>query len=137
MTPDNSTKGRFGVAEAVYTYLNERRGLPVPLTELVQELGYSRSQISGAVAHIRNGWRLTIEKPRRAVYVLTGERCTDPNCDDSIGSNGHGPLAVVPYEAAAQVIALVDDGRLLVSIEGTVYLAAVLDLSELTPYTAE
>lgn len=122
-TNNTNTEGRFGVAEAVYNYLNERRGLPVSLNELTRELGYSRAQVSGAISHIRNGWRLTVERPRRGMYVLTGERvavaAAEPRTD----------VVIVPCKAKAEVIALVGDGRLLVSVEGTVYVATTLDLS--------
>jgi hypothetical protein len=123
MTDNTETEGRFGVAEAVYNYLNERRGLPVTLDELVKHTGYGRSQVTGALSHIRKGWRLTIESPRRAVYVLTGERVQQPERNGKHAS-------VVPFQTKAEVIALIDDDRdrLLISVGGAVYVATLVDL---------
>lgn len=109
---------RSGTGDTVLRYLSQHRNIEVHIDDVVAATGLTRTQVSNAVVHLIGGGSVRIDKPRRGWYAYRGS---------APASNGG---SVVPHKAKAEVIALLADGRLLVSVEGMVYVAHELEIEQ-------
>lgn len=99
-------------SDTVLHALMRHRNVEVSLTDLCEETGLTRSQVSNACVHLRKTTDIAI--PRRGWYMYRGP----------LKDNGH--QSIVPHKTKAEVTALLADGRVLVTIEGVLYVAAEL-----------
>ena len=101
-----------GVRDKVLHALQRHRNVEVSLEDLCEETGLDRSQVSNGVQTLRK--TTDIGSPRRGWYVYRGALM-----------NG-AATTIVPHKAKAVVTALLADGRVLVTIEGVLYVASEL-----------
>lgn len=105
-----------GISDAVLKVLRDRyRNIEVSLDDLIADTGYTRQQVTMAISNLRRSCDITT--PRRAWYVYHGPLKET--------GNGVGPN-IVPLKSKAEVTALLADGRVLVTIEGVLYVATEL-----------
>lgn len=109
-----ATTRQQGVSDAVYRYLQAHRNVEVSVEDIAADLDLTTTQVTGSVSHMRNNWGAAVDSPRKGWYIFRG---TPAKSGD-----------IVPHKAKSEVVALVGDGRLLVSVEGVVYVARPLDL---------
>jgi len=105
-----------GVSEAVLRYFQSHRNTELHVDDVAADTTLTASQVMGAVSVLRNKWGETVDSPRKGWYVYRGS------------GRRNGTATVVPHKAKAQVIALLDDDRLLVTVEGVVYVATPLEV---------
>lgn len=116
MTP-HMKKRQSGVGAQVLRYLADRRNLETALEDVAKDCNLTVDQVRSAVSNLicRNGF--TIDRPTRDFVVYR---------HGPSGANGSsGP---VPVTAKAKVVAMVDEKRLLVSVEDRLYVATPLEL---------
>lgn len=90
-------------------------GVVTTRADIADKAGMDVQQVSNGISHLRmKGY--AVDMVGRAKYVYRG------------GGSQNGKSAIVPHKAKAQVIALAGEDRLLINVEGVVYVAKPLDL---------
>ncbi len=101
-----------GNSDVVLRELMRQRNVEVSLDDLTDATKLTRSQVTMAISNLAKS--SNINKPRRGWYVYRGP----------LAAAKHE--AIVPHKAKAVVTALLADGRVLVTIEGVLYVASEL-----------
>lgn len=98
-----------GQASMMLRVLRDRyRNLEVSNEDLQEATGLTRSQVQGAIGTLRR--TCVIDTPRHGWYLYRGPKEAAAE-------------KVVPLDAEARVTAILADGRVLVTIEGVLYIA--------------
>lgn len=108
-------KYQSGVSNAVYRYFQAHRNLEVHISDVMADTNLSHRQVSSAVSHLRSKSGITIDSPRKGWYIFRG-------------GAANGSREIVPHKAKAEVLALLDDGQVVLTIEGSLYIAAELEV---------
>lgn len=103
-----------GRSTAVLRALASHRNTAVHLNDLAGEAGLTREQTTSAIGNLRRTTK--IESPRKGWYIYRGP------------ANGHKGGGIVVHRTKAEVVALLDDGRLVLAVEGTLYVAHELEV---------
>jgi len=111
MTETKTTRVQ-GRQNAILHYFEGRVGMTCMLDDIEKELGWKRQWVTSAIGALRRNY--TIESPSKGVYIYKGP--------------GKSGSEIVPLHAKAQVVAVDSDGKLVVQVEGRLYVAYELEL---------
>jgi biotin operon repressor len=101
-----------GVSDAVLKALRKNANQEVHYDDLAADSGFTGLQVQGAISHLRRDNGINIESPRRGWYVYKP-----------------GGNSSVTIKAKAEVVALLEDEQVLLTIEGKLYVATQLEIN--------
>jgi biotin operon repressor len=114
MTPKRTTRTRqSGVSSAVLKYLQRHRGIEVEAGDIAEGMNLTRQQVTSAIAHLRENGTV-IDSPHKGWYVYRGTEATAHHA--------------VTLRSKAEVVSLLNDGQLLINVEGVIYVASELEI---------
>lgn len=106
----------------VLGYLDDHPCIEIHYQSIASALGMTPNQVFGAISALRRRGKVTIDSPRKGFYVYRPVREVTVDPLPVVEIDG----VVVPHREQAEVVALLADGRLLVTVEGVLYVATEL-----------
>jgi hypothetical protein len=106
-------------AAAVLNYLTQHPNVEVHYQSIASALGMTPNQVFSGISSVRRRGKVTIDSPRKGFYIYRGGQV-------EVEPEYQATPKPVPHREAAEVVALLADGRLLVTVEGVVYVAEEL-----------
>jgi len=97
-----------GVLKALRLYANQE----VHYSDIAKDTGFTDLQVMGAISHLKRHNNINIQTPRRGWYLY---------------KPGGGQKSVA-VKAKAEVVALLEDGTVLLTIEGKLFVASELEI---------
>jgi len=101
-----------GITDAVLMALRKSANQETHINDIMADTSLTKAQVQGAVSSLRNAHGMNISIPRRGWYVF----------------HPGGAPTTVTVKAKAEVQALLEDGRVLVVIEGKLFVAKELEI---------
>lgn len=103
-----------GIGNAVLDYLQKNRNVEVSLNDMENDLPFDRMNIASTISHLGKNW--DIYRPSKGWYIFKGAKKS---------KDEKGTLSV---KAKAQVVSILQDDRLLVEVDGYLYVATPLEI---------
>jgi len=101
-----------GPSSKVLDYMRKNRNVEINAEDIASGTGLTRNQAMQAVSYLRKSWDIT--NPTQGWYVFKGAKGTKSE--------------QVRINSKAKVISLLSDNRVLVEIEGDLYVASRLEV---------
>jgi hypothetical protein len=102
---------RRGINGEVLKYLRDHTNQEVAFMDIAEHLNLTTLQVSGAVSYLRKTCRINRPRNNWAIYR---------------GSNSEG--TAVSVKSKAEVVTILEDDKLLLNIEGKLYIAYELEV---------
>lgn len=100
----------------VLKYLREHTGQELHFRDVADGAGVTERQVMTSVSYLARNHGARIDKPRKGWYIYRGDAA-------------HGATTLVRMKGKCTVVAMLEDGRLLIECEGKLYTATELQLS--------
>lgn len=103
-----------GRTAKVLEALRKHKNVEVSVHDLCEETDLDMRQVSGAISNLKRTWK--IETPTRGWYVFKGPL------------SGKADQGTVSVSAKAKVVSILQDDRLLVEVDGYLYVATPIEI---------